>query len=98
MPMLFVLMILLQAEPPSDDAWISGYASAILERDFNARGKIEVRQGVLTLSEDTLKDNDREKVIAALSRIKGVRQVVILKKGEDTQPSPPTPGPSTGGG
>jgi hypothetical protein len=98
MSIILVLLILLQAEPPSDDAWISGYASAILERDFNARGKIEVRQGVLTLSEDTLKDKDREKVIAALSRIKGVREVVILKKGEDPQVSPPAPVPATGGG
>jgi hypothetical protein len=56
MPTLFVLLILLQAEPPSQDTWIGGYAGAILERDFDARGKIDVRQGVLTLTEDTLKD------------------------------------------
>jgi uncharacterized protein DUF1207 len=94
MPLPIVLILLLQAEPPSDDAWIAGYASAILERDFDARGKVEVRQGVLTLSEDTLQDKDRDKVIAALSRIKGVRQVVILPGGAN----PSAPSPSTGGG
>ena len=94
MPLLIALMVLLQAEPPPDDAWIAGYASAILERDFDARGKVDVRQGVLTLSEDTLQDKDRDKVIAALSRIKGVRQVVILAGGANH----PAPGPATGGG
>jgi hypothetical protein len=64
MPMLFVLLILLQAESASDDAFIRGYATAILERDFDARGKIDVHQGVLTLSEDSLQDKDRDKVIA----------------------------------
>ncbi len=78
MPLPIVLMFLLQTEPPSDDAFFCGDATAILERDFDARGKVDVHQGVLTLSEDTLQDKDRDKVITALSRIKGLRQVVIL--------------------
>lgn len=94
MTISLALICLLQAEPTPDDAWIAGYATAILERDFDARGKVDVRQGVLTLSEDTLKDKDREKVIAALSRIQGVRQVVVLAGGAD----PPARAPATGGG
>jgi len=64
MPTLFVLQILLQAESPSDDAFIHGHATAILERDFDARGKIDVHLGVLTLSEDPLQDKDRDQGIA----------------------------------
>jgi hypothetical protein len=89
-----VLMVLLQTGASSDDAWIAGYAGAILERDFDARGKVGVRRGVLTLSEHNLQDKDRDKVIAALSRIKGVRQVVILAGNMDRS----APGPATGGG
>jgi hypothetical protein len=98
MPVFIALAFLFQAEPPSDDAWIAGYATAILERDFDARGRVDAHQGVLTLSEDTLKDKDREKVIAALSRIKGVRQVVILPDGTDPPGSFPARVPATGGG
>src|SRR5207302_1490357 len=93
-----ILWVLFQAEPPPDDGWISGYATAILERDFNARGKVTVHEGVLTLSPDTLKDNDREKVTGALSRIKGVRRVVILEKEVESPDSPPALLPTTGGG
>jgi hypothetical protein len=51
MPLFIVLNFLLQTEATSDDAFTGGYATAILERDFDARGKVDVRQGVLTLSE-----------------------------------------------
>jgi len=93
-----ILSVLFQAEPSSEDGWISGYATAILERDFDARGMVTVHEGVLTLSADTLKDKDREKVVAALSRIKGVRRVVILERGEESPGTPPAPLPATGGG
>jgi len=93
-----IFVVLFQNEPSPDDGWISGYATAILERDFDARGKVVVHEGVLTLNSDTLKDNDREKVIAALSRIKGVRRVVIFEKGEESPGVLPAPLPATGGG
>src|SRR5258706_7676882 len=92
MHIVVMVLLLFQTGPPDDDAWIAGYASAILERDFNARGKVDVHQGVLTLSENTLQDKDRDKVVAAFSRIKGVRSVVIASAGA------PPPTPATGGG
>lgn len=92
MPISIALLLLLQAGTTADDAFIGGYATAILERDFDARGKVDVQGGVLTLRADDLGDKDREQVIAALSRIQGVRRVVIVPGGA------PAPQPATGGG
>lgn len=85
-------------EPPveRDDAFIRGYATAILERELSLRTSgLEVRDGVVFVREDELGAVPVEKVRTVLSRIQGVRGVTFV---------PAAPGerrpavPVTGGG
>jgi len=78
MAMLLMAMVQAQNEPPTDDEYISGYATAILERDFDSKGKVEVHGGVITIRSEGLKEQDREKAVTALSRIRGVKRVDLL--------------------
>jgi hypothetical protein len=72
---------LVAASPLSDD-FIRGYAVAVLEREFKIRTpSLEVSGGILRLSEADLGTVDRSTVGAALARIDGVKQVVILSAG-----------------
>lgn len=68
-----------------DDAYITGYAAAVLEREFRLSGRsLSVQNGVLTLSAEELAGVDRAQVVAALSDIRGVMRVEVLEPG----PSP----------
>jgi hypothetical protein len=70
----------------ADDTYISGYATAVLEREFSLKGvQVRVVDGVITLEGDALRDADRDKVVAALSRIPGVKEV-IPRDGPGDQP------------
>jgi hypothetical protein len=63
---------------PEEDAYIAGYAASILERDFKLeRPAISVKNGVIKLEEEALKNTDRIKVMEALSRVPGVTGVGI---------------------
>lgn len=89
------------AWPCQDDAFIAGYATAILERDFATPGAhLRAQGGVLFLDSEDIQEKDRPKIVAALSRIRGVRDVVIAPRGDGGQaPSVrPDPLPLTGGG
>ncbi len=89
MPTLALAFALLaQAEPDPDDGFIAGYATAVLERDFDARVRVEVRHGVVTVPAGAVKARDRDRAVAALSRIPGVNRVEILESAEAT-PEPP---------
>jgi hypothetical protein len=84
-----------------EDAFIAGYASALLERDFAMTGvNLRVERGIVYLHALDLLGRDREKVVAALSRIRGVRAVRVLEPGEPqpgrTEP-PGIPSESSGG-
>jgi hypothetical protein len=60
----------------ADDAYVRGYAAAVLEREFSLKGvDVLVDNGEVTLRGDVLRDVDRDKVRAALSKIAGVRSV-----------------------
>jgi hypothetical protein len=70
------------AAPPGTpvDAYIAGYAAAVLEREFNsAAGSMAVRDGVITLPAQDLKGADPATVSQALSRIRGVVRVEVLQ-------------------
>jgi hypothetical protein len=59
-----------------DDAYIKGYASAILERQFGIRARlIDVKDGVVTISAADLPRNDRPQVRRALLSIENVKRV-----------------------
>ena len=84
---VLALLLLLGA----DDAFIQGYATAVLEREFSLSDiKVEVRDGVITLGGSNLKAADSEKISAALGKIPGVRTVVFSEeqpaKGRPTDP------------
>lgn len=81
----FVLGVFLLASPASDgwaaasdDAFVAGYATAVLEREFNVRApSLRVTEGRVTLTAGDLAGADREKVVQSLSRIPGVLYVVV---------------------
>jgi len=57
----------------ADDSYIAGYAAAVLEHEFNVPGAIlQVQEGVVLVTADSLGKVDRQKVIAALEKIPGV--------------------------
>ena len=74
---LSCILLLLCAQ---DDDFIKGYATAILDREFSvSQAHIEFHEGVLTLQAADLAGHEKDKVVAALSRIKGVREVRVLE-------------------
>jgi Protein of unknown function (DUF1207) len=91
----------------SDDAFVAGYATAVLEREFNVRApSLRVTEGRITLTAEDLAGADREKVVQSLSRIQGVLHVVVgdaetgaKDTGADIARQSPAgdPGPGTGG-
>ncbi|HEX7900589.1 MAG TPA: DUF1207 domain-containing protein [Planctomycetota bacterium] len=74
--MLLALLLALQG----DEGYVAGYAAAILEREFSLKG-VEVRfdRGRLTLRGDGWGETDKDKVVAALSKIPGVTRVELLE-------------------
>lgn len=93
-----LLMLLLAAGVPfaaersGDDAYIAGYASAVLEREFQLSARsLTVRNGVVTLHADDLRGVDAARVTDALTRIRGVVRVDVVR-GTST---PDMPAPTT---
>ena len=86
--MSWILLLVPALQAGADDAYIHGYATAILEREFSLSGvQVRVADGVIALPGDALRDADKEKVVAALSRIRGVKQVAF----QDAPPAAPSP-------
>src|SRR5262249_28971628 len=66
------------AVPPSD-AWLEGYAAAVLERELQISApSLRVREGVLSLSAGDLPAADEARVQALLGGIRGVTRVEII--------------------
>ena len=60
------------------DAFIKGYASAILEREHNIKAlSISVDDGIIYITVDRTNDINRQEIIDALSGIEGVRRIEI---------------------
>ncbi|HET6369409.1 MAG TPA: DUF1207 domain-containing protein, partial [Pseudomonadales bacterium] len=69
---------------PADDAYLRGYATAVLEQTLGLRAPaISVDGGVVRLSASAIGTTDRGRVLTALQRIPGVTGVEIV----DTPPS-----------
>ncbi len=93
---LALLALLALAAPaaaaPPPDAWLEGYAAAVLERDLGLTvPSLRASEGVLTLSAAELVDVDRTRVLSALRAIRGVTRVEIV---EGPPPAPPAGAPS----
>jgi hypothetical protein len=72
-----------------DDAYLTGYAAAVLAREFDLPARsLRVQGGAVTVTESDLTGTDRERVMTTLSRIPGVTRVEVLT-------APPLPPPST---
>jgi hypothetical protein len=66
-----------------NDEFIRGYATAVLEREFQkAGGFLEVRQGVIYLWGLDVSDVERGRIQNTLSEIEAVKRVEILTAGE----------------
>src|SRR5262249_44382776 len=79
---------------PAEDAYIAGYVAAVLERQLDVRGsKITVKDGVVTVEAAGLPSADREKVIATLSTIAGVNQVLVVELQQPPATAPPAAAP-----
>lgn len=72
----------------SDDAFVAGYATAVLEREFNVSApSLRVKEGLITVTAEDLAGADREEVLRRLSSIRGVLRVVVLS----ADPASPDP-------
>jgi hypothetical protein len=75
---------------PSEDAYVAGYVTAILERQMDVRGsRVTVKDGVVTVELAGLPGRDREKLVATLSTIAGVVRVVVAERPEPPATAPP---------
>jgi Protein of unknown function (DUF1207) len=83
--LLFTLFIssAVAATGPTSDQFISGYATAILQRDFQITAEsLEVQYGVIYIQGLEGSDTVNDKIKTSLFSIKGVRNVVITRTGE----------------
>jgi hypothetical protein len=63
----------------TDDRYILGYATAILEQQFKAQaGSMQVKDGVILLQTKDVPATDRDKIVEALKQIRGVVRVDVL--------------------
>ena len=85
----------------SEDAFVAGYAAAVLEREFKLSApSLRVENGVISVqAADLAGAADRARVVAALQAIPGVARVEVLEPGMTPSPPPvseptaPTPPP-----
>ena len=71
------------AATSASDEFIRGYATAILQRDFQITAEtLSVQSGVVYIRGLEASDVVRDRMKTSLSSIEGVRQVVVAKKGE----------------
>jgi hypothetical protein len=75
---LLALPIAVAAAPPSD-AWLEGYAAAVLEREMRLIvPSLRATQGVITLTAGEVPPADHARVQALLQSIRGVTRVEIV--------------------
>ncbi len=92
--MVFVLYLILgivSVTNAADDSYIAGYAAAVLEHEFYvSEAIVQVHEGVVILTADSLGKVDRQKVITALEKIPGVvRAKVREEAGSSAAPANP---------
>lgn len=74
----------------TEDSYIAGYASAVLEREFDVESAtITVTDGIVTLVAEELPPDSQDKVVSALSAIRGVVRVEIASPTGAISPAPP---------
>lgn len=96
-PALLLCLSVLAAQSASSqiatDEYIAGYAAAVLQHEFKATdSRLQVSNGVITISARSLGGQDRDKVRRALTGIAGVKDVLIKEDEDITVATPPPPG------
>ena len=78
-----------------DDAYLAGYAAAVLERELRVHApSLTVREGVVTVDARDLAGADTERVTSTLAGVPGVVRVELLPGGAAADPPPAgEPGP-----
>jgi hypothetical protein len=93
--LLGILAVRPSASAPVSDDYLKGYAVAVLEREFGVQApSLDVRDGIVRISGAELGTADRDAVVAALTRLDGVKQVLIVST--LLEPIPPAPVPTSG--
>ena len=93
--MLCLVVGIVSATMAADDSYIAGYAAAVLQHEFNVTGAVlQVHEGVVIVTADSLGKVDRAKVVTALESIPGVVRTEI-REGAET--SACSDGPAAGG-
>ncbi len=78
---------------PGEDAYVEGYASALLEREFRITApSLRVQNGVIIIGAADLAGADRARVVSALSQIRGAVRVDVVEAGAVAPPLPTKPG------
>jgi hypothetical protein len=71
------------ATGPVSDEFISGYATAILQRDFQISAEfLKVQYGVIYIQGLEASDTVNDRIKTSLAAIDGVRKVVVTREGE----------------
>lgn len=80
-PALFVVLLALPAAGAStEDGYIAGYATAILDQEFHlTAGSITVVNGVVTVAVDNVAGAERDRMMTALKKIPGVTHVQVVE-------------------
>jgi hypothetical protein len=90
-----VLAAPVAAAPARGDAFLEGYAAAVLQREFGVTGAaVTVSSGVVSVRAEDLKDVDRERVLAALSSVPGVVAVTVVETAAAAPPAGPASPPA----
>jgi hypothetical protein len=65
----------------ADDSYIAGYAAAVLQHEFNVTGAVlQVHEGVVVVTTNSLGKADREKILTALEKIPGVVRAEVREE------------------
>ena len=79
---------------PGEDAYIEGFAAALLEREFRITApSLRVQNGVIIIGAADLAGADRDRVLSALGRIRGAVRVDVVEAGAVAPPVPTKPAP-----
>lgn len=92
---LLALLVALAAAPAeaADDRFIAGYATAVLEREFELKAvQVDVQAGVVTLYGE-IESALRERVVRALQDIEGVKGVTLAEGAGPMAEAAPAPLP-----
>jgi hypothetical protein len=87
---LIILLLGIEVEMAAaalpNDAYIAGYAAAIVERDFKVpRARLSVQDGVIRLHSDDVSAVDRSTLLSTLGAIPGVMRVELLSQNQVTE-------------